>query len=88
MDLCCDQGLLLLLKLSSQLPRLGQSLARVHNAIWFLSESRIYLKLISCEYNVLKRCFVVHWAMSYELKNDTHDNNPPIELLFYSEERD
>ena len=58
MDLCCDQGLLLLLKLSSQFPRLGESLARVHYAVWFLSEGKIKLKLILG--NVLNRCLVVH----------------------------
>ena len=73
MDLCCDQGLLLLLKLSSQLPRLGKSLARVHYAVWFLSERRIYPKLISCQCNVLNRCLVVH--------DNTHHDLAPIELL-------
>ena len=79
MDLCCDQGLLLLLKLSSQLPRLGKSLARVHYAVWFLSERGIFLKLISCQCNVLNRGLVVHWAIQWN--DNPHHDLAPIELL-------
>ena len=36
LHLSCDEGFLLLLKLSSQLPRLGQRLAGIHYAVWLL----------------------------------------------------
>ena len=42
LHLSCDQGFLLLLKLSSQLPRLGQRLAGVHYAVWLLKR-KIFL---------------------------------------------
>ena len=39
MHLSCDEGFLLLLKLSSQLPRLGQRLAGIHYAVWLLKRN-------------------------------------------------
>ena len=39
LHLSCDQGFLLLLKLSSQLPRLGQRLAGIHYAVWLLKRN-------------------------------------------------
>ena len=42
LHLSCDEGFLLLLKLSSQLPRLGQRLAGVHYAVWLLKR-KIFL---------------------------------------------
>ena len=39
LHLSCDEGFLLLLKLSSQLPRLGQRLAGIHYAVWLLKRN-------------------------------------------------